>query len=128
MAFDTAPPAGEFTTSTLGCATPRPHSPLFATLSQLLTPGFGFILSFVVILAAQYVRSPWRRVPPGPKGLPILGNALQLKDKLWMFDKDCKKKFGNSISADSLTLWIYQRHSRKYHVFKCSWPAHCYFE
>src|SRR5579863_7365214 len=79
------------------------HGDLFAALFQLLTPHFGLILSFVIIFVAKYLRSPWRKVPPGPKGLPILGNVLQLSDKLWMFEKDSKRKFrtSNSIFADS---------------------------
>jgi hypothetical protein len=108
MTFDTSPPAG-------GPATKTTLRLDFAALSQLLTFRGGVILSLVIIIAVQYVRSPWRKVPPGPKGLPILGNALQLKDKRWMFEKDCKQKFGmpRLRFADSLTLRVYQGESQK---------------
>jgi hypothetical protein len=69
------------------------------SLSQSLTPRLGLFVSLVIILVAQYVRSPWRKVPPGPKGLPVLGNALQLQNKDWMYEKDCKRKFGSSNST-----------------------------
>jgi hypothetical protein len=97
----------------------------FAPLSQLVTPRLGLIATLVVILVAHYVRSPWRRVPPGPKGLPILGNVLQLQDKGWMFSTECKRNYGSSNSAffDSVTLWTYYTTPRTYHVFERPWPA-----
>ena len=70
---------------------------LFASLSQLLTL-LALTATLVIILVAQYVRSPWRKVPPGPKGLPILGNAFELQNKGWMFESECKRKFGPSNS------------------------------
>jgi hypothetical protein len=118
------------TLSNLASAIP-PLVPLsHASLSQLLTPRLGLFVTLVVILVARYVRSPWRKVPPGPKGLPILGNALQLQNKDWMYEKECKRKFGSSNSvffANSMTLQIYHRTFRTYHVFECPWPAHYRF-
>ena len=39
-------------------------------------------LAFVVGISAysvvRYYTSPWRKVPPGPRGWPIIGNALEL--------------------------------------------------
>ena len=98
MTFDT-PSSGS--TAILDYATLHLRRLSFATLSQLLTPRVSSIFILVIILAIQYARSPWRKVPPGPKGLPLLGNALQLKDKRWMFEKDCKQKFGTSEPISS---------------------------
>ncbi len=68
----------------------------FSYLPHLLTTYLGLTATLVIILVAQYVRSPWRKVPPGPNGLPILGNAFQLQNKIWMFESECKREFGPS--------------------------------
>ena len=76
------------------------------SLSQLQNPRIALITTLIIILTVRYVRSPWRKVPPGPKGLPILGNALQLQNKGWMFGRECKRKFGSSIPA-FFFLWLH---------------------
>lgn len=51
------------------------------------------VLCLALILLVRYLRSPWRRVPPGPRGLPIIGNALEARNKAWLFKEDCQKRY-----------------------------------
>jgi hypothetical protein len=54
----------------------------------------GIVLGLVIILAVGYFRSPWRKLPPSPRRLPILGHALHLRDRGWLLSRDCKERFG----------------------------------
>ena len=54
----------------------------------------GALLGLAAIFVVYYLRSPWRKLPPRPRGLPIIGNALQAMDTSWLVSKDCKERFG----------------------------------
>ena len=56
--------------------------------------GAGIVIGTIIIFIVNYIRSPWRKLPSGPRRLPALGNALQLRDKSWLLSKGCKEKFG----------------------------------
>ena len=84
------------------------HRLSFDCVWELATTYVGLVvLGFAVILVTRYVRSPWRRVPPGPWGFPIIGNAAKLQDKTWLFGPDCKKKYRAFFySTDSVLVLI----------------------
>ncbi|KAI0056010.1 hypothetical protein BV25DRAFT_1894667 [Artomyces pyxidatus] len=48
----------------------------------------GNSVSLVLILGFfylfRYLRSPWRKVPRGPRGLPLLGNIRELANTKWL--------------------------------------------
>lgn len=83
-----------FSTPHLGCTAPSSYLSLDC-VSELATTDLGLAvgLGLVVVLVVRYLKSPWRSVPPGPRGLPLLGNVLELQDKDWLFRRDCKQKY-----------------------------------
>ncbi|VDB83460.1 unnamed protein product [Peniophora sp. CBMAI 1063] len=57
----------------------------------------GIIVGLAVFLAVRYLNSPWRRLPPGPTGLPIVGNALQMVGEPWIKFSAWRKEYGDLI-------------------------------
>ena len=52
------------------------------------------LLGLVGVLILRYLQSPWRQVPPGPTGLPLIGNALQIAGEQWLQYSAWREKYG----------------------------------
>ena len=52
------------------------------------------ILGLIMICTALYLRSPYRKLPPGPRGYPIIGNLLDLRSGQWLKFAEWRKKYG----------------------------------
>ncbi|KAI0055995.1 cytochrome P450 [Artomyces pyxidatus] len=68
---------------------PLPAAPLGNTWASVLA--IGILTVFVV----RYLKSPWRKVPPGPRGLPLLGNVREFADTRWLTSSAVKNMYGD---------------------------------
>ncbi|KZV73540.1 cytochrome P450 [Peniophora sp. CONT] len=57
----------------------------------------GAAVGLVIVLFVKYIKSPWRKLPPGPPGLPLIGNALQIVGKPWLKYSSWRKDYGDII-------------------------------
>ncbi len=57
------------------------HSELIGISRQHPVLAIGTAVGFAIFLAARYLQNPWRKLPPGLRGLPLLGKALQLRSQ-----------------------------------------------
>ncbi|KAI0066937.1 cytochrome P450 [Artomyces pyxidatus] len=55
------------------------------------------VLVLITVFAVEYLTSPRRKLPPGPRGWPLLGNAMSLGKAQWLTFTEWKKTYGDVV-------------------------------
>ena len=84
--------------SLLGLPTTFSLSELFYWVKENRALSLGALLGFCVLYAVRYVTSPYRKLPPGPRGYPIIGNVLELRSQQWLKFTEWRKQYGQGLS------------------------------
>ncbi len=84
------------------------------------------LVGFILWLVARLAQRAFRNLPPGPKGLPIVGDVLHIADQDWMASPQRRDEYGD-IPHSQCPQKPAHVPFRRDHVYKRPWarnPRH----
>jgi len=104
---------------------PLPHLWLKARDHAILS--IGTLLGLIMLYAAHYLTSPYHKLPPGPRGYPIIGNVFELGEGQWLHFTELQKKYGQLLLLSPPFPISEADLARRSRLPERSWPAvnHC---
>ena len=66
----------------------------------------GAFIGYCILCVVRYVTSPYRKLPPGPRGYPIIGNVLELRTQQWLKFTEWRKQYGQAPLLSHVTSLI----------------------
>ncbi|KAI0058471.1 cytochrome P450 [Artomyces pyxidatus] len=74
---------------------PSPNDTLVLLFQPHCFVIFGVTAVFCIVVYTKYRASPWRKLPPGPRGLPLIGNVFDVSnDAPWLTFTQWKAMYG----------------------------------
>ncbi|VDC01456.1 unnamed protein product, partial [Peniophora sp. CBMAI 1063] len=89
------------------------HDQVIDALYHYPVVSLGVIVGLTTVCLVRYIRSPWRKLPPGPPGLPLIGNALQIAVQPWFKYSEWREIYGDVIYLNAVGKPIIVLNSRK---------------
>jgi hypothetical protein len=90
------------------------------TITHLLVT---FLVAGTLWLIARLAQSSSRSLPPGPRGLPLIGDVLHIADQEWLASPHRRDDYGNT---PYLFCLVKHAHApfRRNNVYKRAWERH----